>query len=312
MLTEFAGRTAVVTGGASGIGFAMARRCADRGMNVAILDVEANALTEAAAQLNHAAPILSLTVDTANGTAMDAAGEKVADRFGAVHLLSNNAGVSITGPMWAMTEDDCRWATGVNLLGVMNGVRTFVPRMLEGGDEGHVVNTASLVGLLPMPETPLYAATKAAVIAMSEAMFFDLADRGGRIGVSVLCPGIVNTNIMDSNRNRPDNLSTTGALSDSGLGARRRSHWRRPFERRRPGARCCRNGKFLCPDQPGRPIRYCRTHEGDRRSRESSTAESGVSSTRSFTNVIDYEAGRTRPSRRRTRSFGPSPRWWLI
>jgi NADP-dependent 3-hydroxy acid dehydrogenase YdfG len=212
VLTEFAGRTAVVTGAASGIGFGLASRCVERGMNVAMLDVEADALADAATRIGSPERVYSATVDASDGGAMAAAGEEVVDRFGAVHLLCNNAGVSITGPMWAMTEDDCRWAVGVNLLGIMNGVRAFVPEMLERGDEGHVVNTSSLVGLLPMPETPLYAATKAGVIAMSEAMRFDFEDAGARLGVSVLCPGLVNTNIMTSTRNRPDGLGRTGAL----------------------------------------------------------------------------------------------------
>jgi NAD(P)-dependent dehydrogenase (short-subunit alcohol dehydrogenase family) len=203
MLTEFEGRTAVVTGGASGIGLGLARRCGARGMNVALLDVEAGALGEAAGLVGDADRVLTRVVDVSVAAQVEAAAGEVVERFGKVHLLCNNAGVSITGPQWTMTDDDCRWATGVNLFGVMNGIRAFVPGMLAHGEDGHVVNTSSLAGLTPMPHASVYAATKAAVVAMSEVLFFDLRDAGAKIGASVLCPGLVNTNIMTSDRNRP-------------------------------------------------------------------------------------------------------------
>jgi NAD(P)-dependent dehydrogenase (short-subunit alcohol dehydrogenase family) len=210
VLSSFVGRTAVVTGAASGIGFGLARRCHDRGMNVAMLDVESGALDDAASAVGDASRVLALTADVRDPHRMEAVAAEVAARFGAVHLVSNNAGISITGPMWEMTSDDCRWAVDVNLLGVVNGIRAFVPRMLAGGDEGHVVNTASLAGLTPMPHAGLYSATKAAVVALSEVMFHDLHDAGARVGVSVLCPGLVNTNILRSARNRPADLPSTG------------------------------------------------------------------------------------------------------
>src|SRR5262249_11282809 len=141
---------------------------------------------------------------------MEAAAAATVERFGGVHLLCNNAGVSITGPLWTMTEHDCGWVTGVNLFGVMNGVRAFVPRMLDHGEDAHVVNTASMAGLTPTPHAPVYSATKAAVIALSEVLYFDLRDTNSRVGVSVLCPGIVNTNIIRSDRNRPDALAESG------------------------------------------------------------------------------------------------------
>ena len=212
MLKDLAGRTAVVTGAASGIGLGLAQRCRERGMNVAMLDVETNALQASAANVGGADVVLPLTVDVSDHDAVDAAAAAVFERFGAVHLLCNNAGVSITGPLWAMTPDDWRWVIGVNLLGVANGMRSFVSRMIEGGDEGHVVSTSSLAGLTPMAHAGVYSATKAAVVAMSEVLFHDLRDAGHRIGVSVLCPGLVNTNILKSTRNRPADAVATADI----------------------------------------------------------------------------------------------------
>jgi NAD(P)-dependent dehydrogenase (short-subunit alcohol dehydrogenase family) len=207
VLSTFAGRTAVVTGAASGIGLGLARRCHERGMNVAMLDVEPGALSASAAAVGDPSRVLPLVADVRDPDRMTAVAADVVDRFGAVHLLCNNAGISITGPAWEMTPDDWRWALDVNVVGVANGVRAFVPGMLEGGEEGHVVNTASLAGLTPMPHAAVYSATKAAVVALSEVMEFDLRDLGARVGVSVLCPGLVNTNILLSARNRPEELA---------------------------------------------------------------------------------------------------------
>jgi NAD(P)-dependent dehydrogenase (short-subunit alcohol dehydrogenase family) len=210
MLQDFEGRTAVVTGAASGIGLGLVRRCRARGMRVAMLDVEPAALHDAAATVGGADDVLALTVDVSDPAEVEAAAASVTERFGAVHLLCNNAGVSITGPLWRMTPDDVRWVTGVNLLGVTNGFRSFVSRMVDGGEPGHVVSTSSLAGLTPMPYAGLYSGTKAAVVALSEALLHDLRDAGAAIGVSVLCPGLVNTNILRSLRNRPADAVETG------------------------------------------------------------------------------------------------------
>ena len=219
MLTELAGRTAVVTGAASGIGLGLAQQCRARGMNVAMLDVEAGALEASAALVGGEEHVLALRADVSDAEAMEAVAAEVYERFGAVHLLCNNAGVSITGPLWEMTDKDWRWVINVNLLGVANGIRSFVSRMVAGGEEGHVVSTSSLAGLTPMPHAGIYSATKSAVIALSESLFFDLQDAGTRIGVSVLCPGLVNTNILRSDRNRPHGATETGeeAIPDEAL-----------------------------------------------------------------------------------------------
>jgi NADP-dependent 3-hydroxy acid dehydrogenase YdfG len=209
MLTAFEGRTAVVTGAASGIGLGIARRCGDRGMNVVLCDVEASRLEAAAGQVAGLDRTLTVVVDVSDPHQVQAAADAAAERFGAVHLLCNNAGVSITGRMWNMTIDDCAWVLGVNIAGVLHGVRSFVPPMIEHGEDAHVVSTASLAGLTPMANASLYSGTKAAVVAMSESLLFDLQAKAPQIGVSVLCPGVVDTDIIRSERNRPGELPET-------------------------------------------------------------------------------------------------------
>jgi NAD(P)-dependent dehydrogenase (short-subunit alcohol dehydrogenase family) len=203
MLTDFAGRTAVVTGAASGIGLGMARRCRDRGMNVVMLDVEAGALNAAVAGVGGDDVVLPLQSDVSDPDGMERVAAVAYERFGAVHLLMNNAGVSLTGALWKMTPTDWNWGVGVNLIGVANGIRSLGSRMVEGGEEGHIVSTSSLAGLTPMPHAGVYSATKAAVVALSEVLYHDLRAIDSKIGVSVLCPGLVNTNILKSVRNRP-------------------------------------------------------------------------------------------------------------
>ena len=220
MLSELGGRTAAVTGAASGIGLGLARRCREQGMNVVMVDVELGALREAASGVGGDEHVLAVQADVSDADAVDAAAAAAYERFGAVHLVCNNAGVSITGRLWEMTDKDWRWVTGVNLLGVANGIRSFVGRMVAGGEPGHVVNTSSLAGLTPMPHAGVYSATKAGVVALSEVLLHDLRDAGAPVGVSVLCPGLVNTNIIRSDRNRPHAASETGeaAIPEEALG----------------------------------------------------------------------------------------------
>jgi NAD(P)-dependent dehydrogenase (short-subunit alcohol dehydrogenase family) len=200
------GRVAVVTGAASGIGLALSERLAGEGMRVVMADVEAPALAEAADLLaGRGAEVLPVTTDVSSEEQVDALRDRALDAFGAVHLVCNNAGVTGLGrPMWEMSRREWDWVLGVNLLGVVNGVRAFVPVLLEQ-DAGHVVNTASLAGLTAGVLGP-YSVTKHAVVALSEGLHFQLAARGAPVGVSVLCPGWVRTRILDSNRNRPDAL----------------------------------------------------------------------------------------------------------
>jgi NAD(P)-dependent dehydrogenase (short-subunit alcohol dehydrogenase family) len=148
------------------------------------------------------AEALGVVTDVADAASVRALRDTTLDRFGAVHLVHNNAGIGLGGPIWEVSEEDWRWILGVNLWGVINGVNTFVPTLIEQG-EGHVVNTASIAGLIAAPFLGPYNATKQAVVAISETLYKDLQAVGAPIGVSVLCPGFVQTRIAESERNRP-------------------------------------------------------------------------------------------------------------
>jgi NAD(P)-dependent dehydrogenase (short-subunit alcohol dehydrogenase family) len=197
------GRVAVVTGAASGIGFALSARFAGEGMRVVMADVEAPALAEAADLLaGRGAEVLPVTTDVSSGEQVDALRDRAVEAFGAVHVLCNNAGVGGMGqPMWQMSREAWDWVLGVNLWGVINGIRSFVPVLMEQ-DAAHVVNTASIAGLTTGVLGP-YSVTKHAVVALSEGLHIQLARHAPTVGVSVLCPGWVRTRILDSDRNRP-------------------------------------------------------------------------------------------------------------
>jgi NAD(P)-dependent dehydrogenase (short-subunit alcohol dehydrogenase family) len=214
---EFAGRVAVVTGGASGIGLGLARRFAAEGMKVVIGDVEAPALDAALDVLKaDGADVHGVITDVSDAEQVDALADATLERFGAVHLVCNNAGVGGGGLSWEMPLSTWEWVLGVNLWGVVHGIRTFVPLLLQQ-DEGYVVNTASLAGLVAGPFMAPYNASKHAVVAMSETLHHELALMGAKVGVSVLCPGWVDTRIADAARNRPASLTPEG--ESAGLGA---------------------------------------------------------------------------------------------
>ena len=200
------GRVAVVTGAASGIGLALSRRFAHEGMRVVMADVEGPALAEAADLLaGRGAEVLPVLADVSSGEQVDALRDRALEAFGAVHVVCNNAGVSGPGrSLWEMSRRDWEWVLGVNLWGVINGIRAFVPVLLEQ-DAGHVVNTASVAGLTTGILGP-YSVTKHAVVALSEGLHFQIARLGAAVGVSVLCPGWVRTRIGDSGRNRPPDV----------------------------------------------------------------------------------------------------------
>ena len=198
------GKVAVITGGASGIGKAVAAKAAAEGMKVVIGDIEEGALKEAERDLAaDGTDVLAVVTDVSDAASVRALRDRALDRFGAVHLVHNNAGVGTGGPIWEVPEADWRWILGVNLWGVVHGIATFMPLLIEQG-EGHVVNTASIAGLTTAPFLGPYNATKQAVVAISETLYKDLQIAGiAGIGVSVLCPGFVQTRIAESDRNRP-------------------------------------------------------------------------------------------------------------
>lgn len=217
-MKDFAGRTAVVTGGASGIGLALCRRSAAAGMRVVMADIEKGALEEAAEGLRAGGTeVLDVVVDVSDASQVEDLARTVADAFGPVHLLCNNAGVAAGGLISELSLEDWRWVLGVNLFGVVHGLRAFLPGMLAHGQDAHIVNTASLAGLVSPPLMSPYSASKFAVVAVSESLYHELNMTGARVKVSVLCPGWVNTRIHEASRNRPAGLGgdTTREADDN-------------------------------------------------------------------------------------------------
>jgi NAD(P)-dependent dehydrogenase (short-subunit alcohol dehydrogenase family) len=207
-LAELAGRVAVVTGAASGIGAALVGRCAAAGMRVVAADVDADGLAAVRERVAAAGGEVAVeVVDVSVAEEVVALAGAAHRRHGAVHLLVNNAGVGLRGLAWERSLDDWRWVLGVNLWGVIHGVQAFVPRMLERGEPAHVVNTASIAGLLTAPRSCIYTTSKFGVVGLSECLLHDLAAVGAPIGVSVLCPGFVRSGIVDAERHRPARLA---------------------------------------------------------------------------------------------------------
>jgi NAD(P)-dependent dehydrogenase (short-subunit alcohol dehydrogenase family) len=209
MISDFNGKTAVVTGAGSGLGREFARIAAQRGMNLVLIDIEEAALASATRELaSRGSGVDSFLLDVSDAGQMEAMGQAVFERFGAPHLVLNNAGVGSGGLIWESTVRDWEWVLGVNLMGVVHGVRIFTPMMLAAAQKhpdwrGHIVNTASMAGLLSTPNMGVYNVSKHAVVALSETLYQDLALVTSQIGASVLCPFFVPTNIARSHRNRP-------------------------------------------------------------------------------------------------------------
>ncbi len=211
-----AGQVAVVTGGASGIGRAMVDAFAARGLTVVLADVDTDSLDTAVRELNGiGATAVGVQVDVSDPSSVDGLAERVLRELGRVDVVCNNAGIiAPRRPLWEHTPDDWRWTLDVNLLGVANGIRAFVPAMIEAG-HGHVVNTASMAGLTTIPGggNGAYSATKHAVVGLSETLRVELDEVAPEVGVTVLCPGPVPSRIHDSARNRPAELADTGPVA---------------------------------------------------------------------------------------------------
>lgn len=221
-MQELAGKVAVITGAASGFGREFARLGASLGMRLALADVEADALARVVDELHDAgAEVFGETVDVRRGDDLERLAERTIERFGASQLLFNNAGVGTGGLLWETTERDWQWVLGVNLWGVIHGIRSFVPRMLAQGDACHVVNTASVAGLLAPQSMGVYNVSKHAVVALSETLYHDLRTVGAPIGVTLLCPAFVPTGIAQSERNRPGELRDTKPPTESMLASQR-------------------------------------------------------------------------------------------
>jgi NAD(P)-dependent dehydrogenase (short-subunit alcohol dehydrogenase family) len=224
-MKDFAGKVAVVTGAASGIGLGMATRFAEEGMKVVLANIEEPALEAAVTRLRQREfEVLGVATDVASLPSIEALRDKTLETYGGLHVLWNNAGVGglFSVPVWQTTAKDWQWTLGVNLIGPVNGIRTFVPLMLASGEEGHVVNTSSIAGILP--GNRIYGVTKHAVVALSEALYANLKREGARISCSVLCPSSIRTNMPFAYRNRPEDLQNE--VSEVGAPAEREARER--------------------------------------------------------------------------------------
>jgi NAD(P)-dependent dehydrogenase (short-subunit alcohol dehydrogenase family) len=206
-MKEFQGKVAVVTGAASGIGRALADRCVSAGMKVVLADIDEEKLTQAETELKTSGgTVLGVRTDVSKRSDVESLARQAIDRFGQVHLLFNNAGVAAGGAPWEATWNDWEWVIGVNLWGVLHGVKVFTPLMLAQNTECHIVNTASTAGLVVGGGSAPYSVTKHAVVALSESLYLTLEQRNSLVKVSVLCPGLVRTDIINSEHHRPAEL----------------------------------------------------------------------------------------------------------
>jgi NAD(P)-dependent dehydrogenase (short-subunit alcohol dehydrogenase family) len=209
-MKEFNNKVAVITGGASGLGLEIARLAANKGMKLVLSDIEESALKKAEQEfVDRGVEVLSVRSNVAIAEDVEHLAEKAMQRFGAVHLLFNNAGVALNKTAWETTIADWEWVLGVDLWGVIHGIRVFTPIMLKQGTPCHIINTASVAGMLSTQGMAAYNVAKHGVVTLSETLYHDLRRRNANIDVSVLCPAWVNTAIWDSARNRPEDLQNS-------------------------------------------------------------------------------------------------------
>ena len=214
-MRELRGKIAAVTGASSGLGRSMALAFAAEGMDLALADVdEVNLSSVQDEVMAKGVRAITLKVDVSNAQQLEGFRDQTLTRLGGVHVVCNNAGVSPLGAVWENTPADWQWILGVNLWGVIHGVRAFTPHLLKQ-DEGHIVNTASVAGLISPPGSGAYNVTKHGVVALSESLHHDLRERNSKVGVSVLCPAYVPTGIVDSERSRPKDLPTSAKSKET-------------------------------------------------------------------------------------------------
>ena len=210
-MKDFQGKTAVVTGAASGIGRALAEKCIQEGMKVVLADVEEHALDRAADELKDlGGDVFAVRTDVSSAEQVESLAQQAFATYSAVHLLFNNAGVGAGSTVWESSLADWQWVLGVNLWGIIHGIHYFIPRMLARNEQGYIVNTASSEGVVAHAGLGVYRTSKHAAVSLSETLALELAERGANIKASVLCPEWVNTRILESERNRPDALQNTG------------------------------------------------------------------------------------------------------
>ena len=233
-MKNFTDKVAVVTGGASGIGWAIAQRCAREGMKIVLADVEEKALIKAEEEMKaNGADVISVQTDVSSLEDVEALASKTLETYGAIHLLINNAGVTPRNfSTWRSTMADWKWVLGVNLWGVIHGVQVFMPVMVSQGVECHIINTASIAGLAG-GANGIYSTSKYGVVALSESLYYELAQAESKISVSVFCPYIINTQIINSERNRAADLQNE--WSDEGITVKDRERTENLLEMQQQG-----------------------------------------------------------------------------
>jgi NAD(P)-dependent dehydrogenase (short-subunit alcohol dehydrogenase family) len=273
-LPDLAGKIAVVTGGASGIGKGIAASLAAEGARVIIADIQREALDVAAAELG----VDGVPTDVSDSDSVERLARTVVEKYGTVHVVCNNAGIGPLAPVKDLTLDDWRWMLGVNLWGVIHGVHTFLPLLSGNPDGGHIVNTASMAGLVAHARLGAYSTAKYGVVALTEVLAEELAADGSRVGVSVLCPGTVRTNIGTSSRNRPAELGDAGFKDvDIELEDNPRYRWIDPEQAGRVVVRAIKRGDLYALTHPDWYPQVAARHEAIAAafSSQAATAEPG-------------------------------------